>query len=82
MDAYIAHPNRQEEASRTSNITFRYHGSINHIDRIITLDKHSGFVKGLTWDPVGKYMASQVLHVFIFHGFNYMGTFICLESIT
>ncbi|KAF9087927.1 HIR complex subunit [Mortierella sp. GBA35] len=28
-------------------------------DRVITLDKHNGFVKGLTWDPVGKYLASQ-----------------------
>lgn len=66
MDAYIALPHRQEEASRTSNTTFRYRGPINHIDRITTLDKHSGFVKGLTWDPVGKYMASQVLYAFYF----------------
>lgn len=34
------------------------------IDRIITLNEHQGFVKGLTWDPVGKYLASQVADIF------------------
>lgn len=26
---------------------------------LATLKGHSGLVKGLTWDPVGKYIASQ-----------------------
>lgn len=33
------------------------------IDRVIMLDQHQGFVKGLTWDPVGKYLASQVIDI-------------------
>lgn len=24
------------------------------------IDKHEGFVKGISWDPAGKYLASQV----------------------
>lgn len=33
------------------------------IDRVIMLNEHQGFVKGLTWDPVGKYLASQVIYL-------------------
>ena len=40
------------EHSKTDHIFYT-------IDRVITLDQHQGFVKGLTWDPVGKYLASQ-----------------------
>lgn len=29
------------------------------IEILATLRGHSGLVKGLTWDPVGKYIASQ-----------------------
>ena len=29
-------------------------------EQVIVLKKHSGMVKGVTWDPVGKYLASQV----------------------
>lgn len=83
MDAYIALPHLQDEASWTSDTKFLYRGPINHIDRIITLDKHSGFVKGLTWDPVGKYMASQVPRASYFYGlFIYMGTFFWCELVT
>lgn len=28
-------------------------------ERIVTLDAHGGFVKGVTWDPVGNYLATQ-----------------------
>jgi protein HIRA/HIR1 len=29
-------------------------------DRIKKLDKHEGFVKGVCWDPVGNFLATQV----------------------
>ena len=29
-------------------------------EQISVLKGHSGLVKGVTWDPVGKYLASQV----------------------
>lgn len=32
----------------------------NHAERIKTIDTHQGFVKGVTWDPVGNYLATQV----------------------
>lgn len=28
-------------------------------ERIVTLDAHGGFVKGVTWDPVGNFLATQ-----------------------
>lgn len=30
------------------------------IEQIKKIDKHEGFVKGISWDPAGKYLASQV----------------------
>jgi protein HIRA/HIR1 len=30
-------------------------------EKLHVINGHQGFVKGLTWDPVGKYLASQVL---------------------
>jgi hypothetical protein len=33
---------------------------MDFIEQIHKIDQHSGFVKGITWDPVGKYLASQV----------------------
>jgi hypothetical protein len=35
------------------------------LDKIRKLDAHNGFVKGLTWDPVGKFLATQVFFLFI-----------------
>lgn len=32
----------------------------NSTERIKTIDTHQGFVKGVTWDPVGNYLATQV----------------------
>ena len=29
-------------------------------EQIAVLKGHTGLVKGVTWDPVGKYLASQV----------------------
>lgn len=29
-------------------------------ERIKKIDTHKGFVKGVTWDPVGNYLATQV----------------------
>ena len=29
-------------------------------EQVAVLKGHSGLVKGVTWDPVGKYLASQV----------------------
>jgi protein HIRA/HIR1 len=29
------------------------------IDMVVRLDLHAGFVKGIVWDPVGQYLASQ-----------------------
>ena len=31
------------------------------VEQVAVLKGHSGLVKGVTWDPVGKYLASQVL---------------------
>lgn len=33
------------------------------VDKIRKLDLHSDFVKGVTWDPVGNYLATQVRFV-------------------
>ncbi len=30
-----------------------------NIDRITRIDSHSAFVKGITWDPVGSFLATQ-----------------------
>lgn len=30
------------------------------IEQVKKIDRHEGFVKGITWDPAGKYLASQV----------------------
>lgn len=30
------------------------------IEQVKKIDQHAGFVKGVTWDPAGKYLASQV----------------------
>ena len=30
-----------------------------HIERIVKLDQHQGFVKGVCWDPVGEFLATQ-----------------------
>jgi protein HIRA/HIR1 len=32
-------------------------------EQLAVLKGHSGLVKGVTWDPVGKYLASQVSYV-------------------
>lgn len=32
-------------------------------EQLAVLKGHSGLVKGVTWDPVGKYLASQVNYV-------------------
>jgi protein HIRA/HIR1 len=32
------------------------------LEKLYVINGHQGFVKGLTWDPVGKYLASQVLN--------------------
>lgn len=29
-------------------------------EKLRTIDAHQGFVKGVTWDPVGNYLATQV----------------------
>jgi protein HIRA/HIR1 len=31
-------------------------------DRLRKIDQHEGFVKGVCWDPVGNYLATQVSH--------------------
>lgn len=30
-----------------------------NLERVALLKGHTGMVKGVTWDPVGKYLASQ-----------------------
>ena len=30
------------------------------LEQVAVLKGHSSLVKGITWDPVGKYLASQV----------------------
>ena len=30
-----------------------------HIERLRRLDSHQGFVKGVCWDPVGEFLATQ-----------------------
>lgn len=30
-----------------------------YIEQVTKIDQHSGFVKGVTWDPAGKFLASQ-----------------------
>jgi WD40 repeat protein len=48
--------------------TFRWRSSdnlISSIEVLQKLDAHHGFVKGLTWDPAGKYLASQVIRAYI-----------------
>lgn len=30
------------------------------IEQVTKIDQHDGFVKGVTWDPAGKFLASQV----------------------
>ena len=32
-------------------------------EKLHVIKGHEGFVKGLTWDPVGKYLASQVMTI-------------------
>ena len=32
---------------------------ISLLEQLKTLRGHTGMVKGVTWDPVGKYLASQ-----------------------
>ena len=31
----------------------------NSFERITTIEQHTGFVKGVTWDPAGQYLATQ-----------------------
>jgi hypothetical protein len=35
-------------------------GIADQQDRIHRITGHEGFVKGVTWDPVGNYLATQV----------------------
>jgi protein HIRA/HIR1 len=38
------------------------------VDMIAKLDNHTGFVKGISWDPAGEFLASQASHdTFFFH---------------
>lgn len=30
------------------------------VAQVVVIKGHDGLVKGVTWDPVGKYLASQV----------------------
>lgn len=30
------------------------------LEQVTKIDQHGGFVKGVTWDPAGKFLASQV----------------------
>jgi len=32
----------------------------DQVERIHRINGHEGFVKGVTWDPVGNYLATQV----------------------
>lgn len=34
--------------------------NLSYTDQITKIDQHGGFVKGITWDPAGKFLASQV----------------------
>lgn len=49
---------RGAEALKTFSVTLKSY-SFLHAEILATLKGHSGLVKGLTWDPVGKYIASQ-----------------------
>ena len=44
-------------------ITWRklnFHFPFSILEQVACLRGHTGLVKGVTWDPVGKYLASQV----------------------
>lgn len=36
------------------------------LEQITKINQHSDFVKGVTWDPAGKFLASQVHDGFLF----------------
>jgi WD40 repeat protein len=40
----------------------------DQIERIHRITGHEGFVKGVTWDPVGNYLATQVSSASYGHG--------------
>lgn len=51
------------EASVACSVIVLAHKSLT--ERLRKLDLHGDFVKGVCWDPVGNYLATQVrLHVF------------------
>ncbi|KAM9194770.1 protein HIRA isoform 4-T4 [Dugong dugon] len=52
-------PVLQEDDEKDENIPKMLCQMDNHLEILATLRGHSGLVKGLTWDPVGKYIASQ-----------------------
>lgn len=35
------------------------------VDQVKRIEQQGGFVKGITWDPVGKFIAAQVCLYFI-----------------
>lgn len=43
----------------------RFNSLVLTLDRIIMIESHSAFVKGVTWDPAGNYFATQVSGIII-----------------
>ena len=54
---------------------FREYLRLFFSEQIAVLKGHTGLVKGVTWDPVGKYLASQVTFSLFIH---LLGFTICM----
>lgn len=45
--------------TKSDSLIHIWDATSNNFTKLKTLNLHHGFVKGLAWDPVGQYLASQ-----------------------